>query len=153
MAVPPFMSAALLALGAALSGVAPEERRVVLASALLTMIEVAILAAWATLFSAFSTPFLSALFTVGVFLVGRNAETLSRLPVKYFGQGIHDAGVLLSKIVPNLQLYVPPRPLLTGEVAEPRLVVYLAMSVVNGLGWTLGLLAVASLVFRKRDFL
>lgn len=143
----------LLVLGAALSGGAPEERRVVLASALLTVVEVAIVAAWATLFSAFSTPFLSALFTIGVFLVGRNAETLSRLPVKYFGQLVHDAGVLLSKVVPNLQLYVPPRPLLTGEVAEPRLVVYLAMSLVNGLGWTLGLLAVASLVFKKRDFL
>ena len=125
----------------------------VLAASALTLLEVGIVAAIATLFASFSTPFLSALLTVGLFIVGREADALARLPVKYFGQRIHDLGFVLAKVVPNLQIYVPPRPLLTGEAIEPRLSSYLAMAAVNGLGWAIGLLAVATLIFRKRDFL
>ena len=146
-------SAAFLVLGAVLSANAPDERRVVLAASALTLLEVGIVAAIATLFASFSTPFLSALLTVGLFIVGREADALARLPVKYFGQRIHDLGFVLAKVVPNLQIYVPPRPLLTGEAIEPRLSTYLAMAAVNGLGWAIGLLAVATLIFRKRDFL
>jgi ABC-type transport system involved in multi-copper enzyme maturation permease subunit len=146
-------AAALLIIGAFLADTAPDERRVVLAAATLTVLEVGIVAAIATLFSSFSTPFLSALLTLWSFIVGRNADALARLPMKYFGQPIHDAGVYLSKVVPNLQIYVPPRPLLTGEAIEPRLSSYLAMAAVNALGWAIGLLAVAGLIFRKRDFL
>ena len=47
----------LLLLGALLAGSAPEERRVVLGASALAFLEVAIVAAVATLFSSFSTPF------------------------------------------------------------------------------------------------
>jgi Cu-processing system permease protein len=50
-------------------------------------------------------------------------------------------------------LYVPPRPLLTGEQAGTALDQYLLMAFVHALGWSVGLLALASLVFRRRDFL
>jgi Cu-processing system permease protein len=146
-------AAALLLIGAVLASNAPDERRVVLAAATLTLLEVGIVTAIATLFSSFSTPFLSALLTVGLFVVGREADSLARLPVKYFGRFIHDAGVVLAKVVPNLQIYVPPRPLLTGEAIEPRLSTYLAWAALNGLGWAIGLLVLATLIFRKRDFL
>ena len=85
--------------------------------------------------------------------MGRNADSLARLPVKYFGAGLHEAGVVLSKLVPNLQLYVPPRPLLTGEVIAPKLSVHIGLAAAYGLAWTIGLLTVAALVFRRRDFL
>ncbi|MRG96804.1 ABC transporter permease [Polyangium spumosum] len=143
----------MLVLGVVLSDVAPDERRVVLASSLLTMLEIAIVAAAATLFSSFSTPFLSALMTLGVWGVGRHADNLARLPVKSFGQTIHDIGVALSKIVPNLQIFVPPRPLLVGEAIDVKLSSYLGMASLTSLGWSLGLLAVAALVFNERDFL
>ena len=48
---------------------------------------------------------------------------------------------------------MPPRPLLTGEVAGVPLGTYLGMATVQALGWSLGLLAVASFIFKKRDFL
>ncbi|MCK6588980.1 MAG: ABC transporter permease subunit, partial [Polyangiaceae bacterium] len=51
-------AAAFCALGAFLASIAPEERRVVLGSSALAFLEVGIIAAVATLFSAFSTPFL-----------------------------------------------------------------------------------------------
>jgi ABC-type transport system involved in multi-copper enzyme maturation permease subunit len=145
-------SAVLLAAGALLAGVAPADRMLVLSSATLTVLEVAIVAAIATLFSSFSTPFLSALLTVGTFVVGRNADALTRLPVKFFGPSMAEAGKALSRVVPNLHVYVPARPLLTGEALEADLGAYLGMAAVQSLGWVLGLLAVAALVFARRDF-
>lgn len=146
-------AAALLLAGVLLSGVAPDERRVVLGSSLLSLLEVGIVAALGMLFSSFSTPFLSALLTLWMVVIGREADSLTRFPVRYFGKGIHDAAVVLSKIVPNLHVYVPPRPLLTGEVAGVALGAYLGMAALAAVGWALGLLAVASFVFKKRDFL
>jgi hypothetical protein len=108
------------------------------------------------LFSSFSTPFLSALLTLGVFLVGRNADSLAHLPVKYFGPAgslVHAVGDALSRVVPNLFVYVPPRPLLSGEAVGEPLDRYLVMASAAAVGWAVGLLAVASAVFKKRDFL
>lgn len=144
---------ALLLAGAWLAGVAPDERRVVLGASALAFLEVAIVAGFATLFSSFSTPFLSALLTLGVFVIGRNADSLERFPVKTTGQLIHDGGVLLARIVPNLQVYVPPRPLLTGEAIGADLATYLGRAAVQSAGWSIGLLAAGSLIFRRRDFL
>jgi Cu-processing system permease protein len=146
-------SVALLVLGALLTSGASEERRVVLGGAALSLCEVAIVAGFATLFSSFSTPFLSSLLTLGVFIIGRNADALARFPVKTFGQAFHDFGVGLSRVVPNLHVFVPPRPLLTGEAIDAHLASYLGMAALSALGWSVGLLAVASLIFRRRDFL
>src|SRR4029079_13724449 len=108
---------------------------------------------FATLFSSFSTPFLSALLTLGIFLVGREADMLAHLPVKQFGQAVHDVGVEVSKVVPNLQMYVPPRPLLTGEAPDVNFASYMGMATLSGVAWAVGLLAVATFIFKKRDFL
>jgi hypothetical protein len=146
-------AALVLAAGVAFTGVVPEERRVVLGGSTLAFLEVAIIAAVGTLFSSFSTPFLSALLTLWVMLIGRNADLLAQLPVNYFGQAIHKGGVVLSKVVPNLQVYVPPRPLLSGEAVGEPLGSYLAMAALASIAWAAGLLALASFIFRKRDFL
>jgi Cu-processing system permease protein len=146
-------AAGMLALGIVLSGVTAGERQVVVVSCLLTLLEIGIVAAIVTLFASFSTPFLSALLTLGVFIVGRNADNLARLPIKTFGQTAHDVFAAVSKVVPNLQIYVPPRPLLLGEVASVNLTAYVGMASVTSIGWAIGLLTVAVLVFNKRDFL
>src|SRR6187402_395501 len=143
----------ILLAGAYLAGGAPDDRRVVLGSALLTLSEVALVTAIATLFSAFSSPFLSAVFTFGLFVVGRSADTLARLPVRIFGPLLTSTGALLAKLVPNLMLYVPPRPLLTGETSASSLGSYLGMAALHSLSWSVLLLACASILFRRRDFL
>lgn len=143
----------LLGIGVLLAGTAPVERRVVLSSALLTLLEAAIITAVATLFSAFSTPFVSAVLTVGVFIIGRQADMLAKLPVKFFGQAVHDLGVFLSKVVPNLQLFVPARPLLAGEAVDVSFGAYAGMAALTSLGWTVGLLTAAVFIFKRRDFL
>jgi ABC-type transport system involved in multi-copper enzyme maturation permease subunit len=145
-------SIGMFALGAALAATAPAERSLLVSSGVLTLMEVAIVSAIAMLFSAFSTPFLSALLTLGMFLVGRSADTMSRLPVKVFGQVMHDVSAVVATVVPNLHVYVPARPLLTGEAADANLGAYLVHAGVQSAGWVVGLVAVGALVFQRRDF-
>lgn len=150
----PIAWAACLALsGGVLAAGAPDDRRVVIGLGVLTLCEVAIVTGVATLFSAFSSPFLTAVFTFALFIVGRSADTLATLPVRVFGPSIHALGVALSKVVPNLMLYVPPRPLLTGEAVGVALWPYVGGAALHAFGWALGLLALASVIFRRRDFL
>ncbi|NUP14386.1 MAG: ABC transporter permease subunit [Polyangiaceae bacterium] len=142
---------AFLVAGAVLAGNAPDERRLVLTSAFLSFLEIGIIAAFANLLSSFSSPFLSALLTVGVWIIGRSADSLDRFPKQYFGS-ISDVAKVFGKLVPNLQLYVPPRPLLTGEAPVDR-VDYVLLATGTAVGWSIGMLALAVLIFRRRDFL
>jgi ABC-type transport system involved in multi-copper enzyme maturation permease subunit len=151
--VPLPWAVAILLAGWWLSENAPDDRRVILGAAALTLCEVAIVAAIATLFASFSSPFLTAVFTFGLFIVGRSADTLAHLPARVFGQTIKSMGEILSKVVPNLMLYVPPRPLLTGEASLTPLPRYVGLASLHALAWSAGLLALASLVFKRRDFL
>jgi ABC-type transport system involved in multi-copper enzyme maturation permease subunit len=139
--------------GALLARDAPDDRRVVLAASALTVCEVCIVVAIATFFSSFTSPFLTAIFTFGVFVIGRSADSLARLPLKFFGEPIHSFGVALSRVVPNLMLYVPPRPLLTGEASGVSLGTYMLLCSSHALAWSAVLLSLASLLFRRRDFL
>ncbi len=143
----------LLVWGAWFASGAPDDRRVLLGAGLLTVLEVCIVSAVATVFTSFSSPFLTAVFTFGVVLVGRSADTLARLPARVFGPAVKHLAEMLSTAVPNLMAYVPPRPLLTGEAIGVSYWPYTALAAAHALAWTIGLLAVASLIFRRRDFL
>ena len=141
-----FAAMALLAAGAG------GERQVVVVSAVLTIAEVAVVAAIAMLFSSFSSPSLTAIFTVMVFLIGRSADTLANLPERVFGAGVHTAGRVLARIFPNLDVYVPARPLLLGQVAATPLPGYVASAWLNAAFYAAALLALSAIVFRRRDF-
>jgi Cu-processing system permease protein len=129
----------------------PENRRLLGLGAVLTLNEVSIIAAVATLFSAFSSPFLSAILTLGIFLMGRSADTLAHLPARLFGQAIHDAAEVLSRFVPNLMLYVPSRALLEGTEGWARSVRYVGLAALQSAGWCCLFLTLACLIFRRRD--
>jgi Cu-processing system permease protein len=149
--VPIGWAAAALGIAVVLASGAADDRRVVLGASALALMEVMILSAVATLFSSFSSPFLSAVFTIGVFIVGREAGTLGRLPVRVFGEAIKRAGAALATVVPNLEVYVPPRPLLTGEAMHASLGRHLALAGVQALAWSVALLVISSLIFERRD--
>jgi len=144
-------AAVALAVGAALASGAIDDRRVVLGASALALMEVMIVSAVATLFSAFSSPFLSAVFTVGIFIIGRRTETLARLPARVFGETIKRGGAWLAQIFPNLEVYVPPRPLLTGEAPDSSLFSHMAWAGAQAIGWSIGLLVISSYVFKRRD--
>jgi ABC-type transport system involved in multi-copper enzyme maturation permease subunit len=148
---PALAGALLLAAGAWLSSHSPDDRRVLLGAALLTFCEVSVVSGVALLFSAFSSPFLTAIFTFGVFIVGRSASTLAALPVRVFGETIHGAAQLLARLVPNLMLYVPERALLTGEGLGSTPAGYISLAMLHTLGWAAALIGSACLLFRRRD--
>jgi small basic protein len=134
------------------AGAAGEERQLVVASAVLAFCEIAIVAAIATLFASFSSPFLTATFTSMVFVIGRRSDMLAHLPAKVFGATLGGMGRALARIVPNLQAYVPARPLLLGQVAAQPVWGYVALAALHAASYAAALLVVSALTFRKRDF-
>lgn len=150
---PPVFALLVLVLGAYLARDAVSESRVILGQALLTIFEVAIVSAITLVFASFSSPFLTAVFSLSTFLVGRSADTLSRLPEHTFGALIKHIGTVLSRVFPNLMVYVPPRTLLTGEAAGIAYGPYTAAAAAQSLAWTVALLTLSTLIFRRRDFL
>jgi ABC-type transport system involved in multi-copper enzyme maturation permease subunit len=136
-----------------LAAPAPDDRGVVVFSAMLTVLEVGVVSAMATVIASFSSPFLTAVCTFGLFVVGRSADTMAHLPVKVFGAAIQQTGVVLSKVFPNLMLYVPPRPLLVGDVVDVTLPRYLLDCSLHAVAWSVGLMALATLIFKRRDFI
>jgi ABC-type transport system involved in multi-copper enzyme maturation permease subunit len=149
--VVPWAAAFFLAM-AVLAEPAEGERRLVLASCALSLLEVAIVAAVATLFSSFSSPFLTAIFTLGIFIVGRSADTLANLPIRVVGPVGVKIGWGLAKVVPNLQLYVPPRPLLLGQIPTVPVWGHVGGAALNALFYVVVLLVLSCVIFRKRDF-
>ena len=145
-------SYALFAAMVLVSGTAGGDRQVVVASAALTLGEVAIVTAVATFFSSFSSPFLTAIFTLGVFLVGSSADTLGNLPARLFGDGVHELGRALAFVFPNLQVYVPPRPILMGEISDTPPWRFVGTATMSAIFYATILLTLSSIVFRKRDF-
>jgi Cu-processing system permease protein len=129
-----------------------DERQLVAASATLAVCEVAVVAAVATLFASFSSPFLTAAFTSMIFVIGRSADTLAHLPRKTFGDGLARFGAALARVFPNLHVYVPPRSLLLGQVASVSVWPYVGTATLHTLSYAAVLLVVAAFAFGRRDF-
>lgn len=147
------VSLLLFLLGAKSADVAALDRSVIVGQAVLSLFEVSVVTALSMLFTSFSSPFLTAIFTLSVFVVGRSADTLSRLPARVFGEFVHDLGVVLSRVFPNLMVYVPPRAFFTGEAIGVSYYPYMVSAFLQAILWSVGLLLVSSLIFRRRDFL
>jgi Cu-processing system permease protein len=149
----PFLLLAPLAfvMEASIVGPLGELRHLVMMTVALAILEAAIVAAIAMVFGAFSTPFLTAVCTVGIVLIGRNADLLAKLPERTFGHALVVTGRVLARIVPNLQIYVPPRVVLTGH-AGGSAGGYLGEAAAYGAVYAVVLLIIAGFIFHRRDF-
>lgn len=126
----------------------------ILAQLLLTLGEVFVLCAVALMFSSFSTPFLTALFTTGVWLVGRSADLMIQMKSRMLPDFVRDVLRELVRVWPNFNLFVPGSHTLTGStdvLGGPA--AYVASSMLYALLYSTLLLACAAWVFRRRDFL
>lgn len=132
-------------------GPANGERQLVLAQLVLSLGEVAVVLAVTLLFASFSSPFLTAAGALGVFVVGRSADTLANLPARLFGDALKSIGGVLAKLVPNLQVFVPERPLLLGH-SNGSTWAYVAQSSGMALAYGVVLLGLSAVVFSRRDF-
>jgi ABC-type transport system involved in multi-copper enzyme maturation permease subunit len=121
----------------------------------LIAVEAVVVTAIAVLFSSFATPFMSGIFTFGLFLIGRNALVLSELASRRSGGWLGRFFDLLVGLAPNLHLFYP-----SGQMFEDRYVSihasfvpaeYVAYAAAYGLGYTVCLLILAVAIFRRRD--
>jgi ABC-type transport system involved in multi-copper enzyme maturation permease subunit len=140
----------LLVTEASSVGALGEMRRLILVSVGLSVVESALVAAVALVFGAFSSPFLTAALTTGVTLIGRNADLLAKLPEKTFGATFVAIGRGMSRVVPNLHIYVPPRVVVLGELSSTWS--FVGQAALYGLLYVAMLLVLSSLIFRRRDF-
>ncbi len=126
----------------------------ILAALALIAGEVLVVTAVALLFSSFSTPFLTALFTVGVWLAGRSADTMATMKSKVLGSQLKEALKGIAHVVPNFNLFVPGQHTLETQIdATAGPLTYVITSLGYAGLYSAVLLALAALIFRRRDLL
>ena len=142
-----------LAAGGALAATTDLPIGAIFAALALTIGEVLVLTAVALFFSAFSTPFLTALFTFGVWVVGRSADTMLTMKSRAIPDAAKQLLRELGRVWPNFNLFVPGRHTLEVELSGAGPVSYVANNLVYAVTYSFVLLVLASLIFRRRNFL
>jgi Cu-processing system permease protein len=121
----------------------------------LAWVEVLVVAAIAIFFSSFSTPFLSGIFALGVWAIGRVTPDLERA-AQSASPAIRWTAEVAAYVVPDLHLFA-----VSGRMVDGAHVsvngdfvswAYVGMASLHGLGWIAGLLALAAVLFHHRDF-
>lgn len=121
----------------------------------LLFVNVVVVTSIALVFSAFSTPFLSGLFALGLFIVGRSTPDLLEMG-RRMGGGAELVVTGLAKLIPNLHLFFPSGTIVGVErVTVHQAFVdasYLVWTTLYGFGYSALALGAAILIFRRRDF-
>jgi Cu-processing system permease protein len=115
----------------------------------LTFFELAIVTAIALFFSTFSSPMLSAAFTIGLFVVGRFSADLRHINDVVESPAAGALAYTLYWILPNLRPFDVRAEVVHGV---PVTAGYLALTVGYGLLYIAAVLIAATLVFSRRDF-
>ena len=121
----------------------------------LLLVNVIVVTSIALMFSAFSSPLLSGLLALGIFIVGRSIPDLLALGQKAGGR----AEMIVSfagRLLPNLHLFFPSGAI----VGASRVTVhqdfvnasYLLWTTLYGFGYSAVAVVLAIAIFRKRDF-
>lgn len=117
-------------------------------SVYLAGLELTVMTAIAVLFSAFSTPVLSALYTMSLYLVGQWSYDLRAFAEK-FPPALGGALQAVANVVPNLPLFNMRTLAAEGLPTTPE---HLALATLYALVYVGGVLALATAVFESRDF-
>ncbi len=111
-------------------------------------LELSVVTAVAVLFSAVSTPALSALYTIGLFLVGQWSYDLREFAAR-FPSGIRTMCEMLAALAPNLPVF-NIRTLAADGTVAPAL--HLVIATVYAAAYCAGALALATAALETRDF-
>lgn len=126
----------------------------ILAALALNMAEVLMLTAVALFFSSFSTPFLTALFAFGVWVVGRSADTMVTMKTQAIPDAVKAVMRQLVGIWPNFNLFVPGRHTLEHALTDGAgPLTYVANNTLYAIAYSCVVLVIAALIFQRRDFL
>jgi ABC-type transport system involved in multi-copper enzyme maturation permease subunit len=114
----------------------------------LAALELGVVTAIAVMFSALSTPVLSALYTLGLFCVGQWSDDL-RMFARHFPPGLARVTEMIANLVPNLPLF-NMRALATG--GEVTSIGHLLIATAYALLYCGCVLALGAAAFESRDF-
>lgn len=124
----------------------------------MSCVEMAIITSFAVLFSASSSPTLSAILTLFVCMIGRLNNDIERYALKIQGDGLSDFGQyfkfyfakVASTIMPNLELFNKR----SEMIYETKIPFDLdaALAVLYGIVYTVFVLMIAISIFRKKNF-
>jgi Cu-processing system permease protein len=121
----------------------------------LSWFEVLTVAAIAIFFSSFSTPFLSGIFALAMWVIGRLAPDLEAA-TKLTAPWIRITTRVAIEIVPDIHLFAVSGRTLDGSAVSVHGDFvswgYVALASAHGLGWIIGLVALAAILFHRRDF-
>ena len=115
----------------------------------LAAIELALVVAFATVFSSFTTPMLAALFTTGIYAIGHLSRDLRDFGATSESEAVRLASQALYRILPDLESFnftiqaLHALPIPSSEVL---------LAVVYGVGYSALLLLLGVVVFERRDF-
>ena len=121
----------------------------------LAWFEVLTVAAIAIFFSSFSTPFLSGIFALALWAMGRLTPDIEAA-TRDASPAISWTAKITLQIVPDLHLFA-----VSGRTVEGAHVSvhadfvswgYVGIAALHGFGWIVGLLALSALLFHRRDF-
>jgi len=121
----------------------------------LSWFEVLTVAAIAIFFSSFSTPFLSGIFALATWVIGRLAPDLEAT-TQQASPVIRVTTKIALEIVPDVHLFAISGRSLDGAAVSVHADFvpwsYVALACGHGLGWIIALVAFAALLFHRRDF-
>jgi len=115
----------------------------------LVAIELAVVVAFATLFSSFATPFLAACYSVGLYLVGHLTRDLRALGASADSDAVEQVTLWIHRVFPDLSALNRSIEAVHGlAIPAPEV----GWALLMGAAWCLGFLLVAVVVFERRDF-
>jgi len=115
----------------------------------LTFVELAVVTAIAILFGAFTSPMLSAFFTIGLTLIGKMSQELRLLGQKSESDLVQILTELAYRVLPDLARFDLRNEASYGLEVEWE---YVAYATGYGSAYAAALLVVSSIIFRFRDF-
>jgi len=115
----------------------------------LVAVELAVVVAFATLFSSFTTPFLAACYSVGLYGVGHLTRELRALGVGSESAAFEQTTVWIHRVFPDLSALNRVVEAVHGlPIPAPEV----GWALVAGVAWCFAFLLVAVVVFERRDF-
>jgi len=112
-------------------------------------LELMVLVAVATFFSAFTTPMLAALFTIGLWLIGHLSRDLRALGQQSDLDSVSALSNFVFIVMPDFEVFnktleaVHGLPIAAGDIG---------LALIYGLGYTVCTLLLGSMIFSRRDF-
>lgn len=116
---------------------------------LLIFVELMVITAVSILFSSFTTPTLSAIFTLSVFVIGHLSRDLKEFAAQFGGPTLKAVVFALYYLLPNLSNFN-----IKGQAVHgvPVPMSFIGFSILYGAFYLSALLLLAMLIFERRDF-